>query len=169
MALRSQRVCDSTSGRDPARPGNPVTNPPSFPVIRPVDPPLFEEREDAVMLEKVSPSLVREVLALVASKPMWVSLHYTLPTFGAVTSTEVTGSGYQRQRADMEIGGRMIFNSERLRFRGLDTPVTIMAAAVSDSEVGGVVWGYGRFNPPRQLIDERSAVIGRGELTFRIA
>lgn len=121
------------------------------------------------MLEKVSPALVGEVLALIASKPMWVSLHYAFPTFGAVSSTEVTGPGYRRAFATMEIAGRMLVNVEPLRFKGLDVPVTVVAAAVSDAEVGGVVWALGRFNPPRQLVESRSTVVGKGELSFRVA
>jgi hypothetical protein len=150
----------------PSGPGSPAPNPDW---VNPIDPDIFAEREEAIMLEKVSPALVAEILAMVAAKPMWVSVHFAFPTFGAVSSTELTGPGYRRAWASMTINGRMLVNTEPLRFRGIDVPVTAAAAAVCDAEVGGTIWAIGRFNPPRQLVTSHSTVIGAGELSFRVA
>lgn len=175
-----QRRCDSTSPRTspgpvspPTTPTNPPpdvgTQPPEEPVVAPIDPDLFSPKEDSLMLEAVSPSLVADILTMVAKRPMWVSLHYAYPTFGAISSTELTGPGYRRVLANMEVEGRILANVDALRFNGLDVPVTVVAASVNSAEVGGVSWALGRFNPPRQLVQTRSMVIGAGEIAFRMA
>jgi hypothetical protein len=121
------------------------------------------------MFSTVSDWQVSEWLDMVVNSPSYASLHYDAVVPFDPTSTELSGGTYQRQVLSWRrSGAKVLTNSAPLRWRGLDTPTSILAVGVFTSPVNRRLRFSGLLPDPAQLRSVTSFVLDRGELSIVI-